>query len=62
MDIDYINDIYWIIIHLFHHIKKAKQLSESSIDEMMSLAIDLLSLLEQYKDDKYDYYPMKKQK
>ncbi len=55
MDINYINDIYWIIMHLFHHIKKAKQLSESSIDEMMSLAIDLLSLLEQYKDDKYDY-------
>ena len=42
-------------MHLFHHIKKAKQFSESSIDEMMSLAIDLLGLLEQYKDDKYDY-------
>ena len=55
MDIDYMNDLYWIIMQLSHYIRKSKKLSESTIDEMFSLTIDLLELLEQYKNDKYDY-------
>ncbi len=51
MDTDYINDIYWIIMSLSHHIRKLKKLNESNIDELITLSIDLLSLLEQYKDD-----------
>lgn len=42
-------------MNLSHHIKKAKKLNEESIDEMLSLTIDLLQLLELYKNDKYDY-------
>lgn len=54
MDIDYINDIYWLVINLSHHIRKAKKLDGSTIDEMISLTIDLLQILELYKDDKYN--------
>lgn len=56
MDIDYINDIKWLIIRLSYYIRKAKQLDESSIDEMLSLTIDLLEILELYKNDKYYDY------
>lgn len=56
LDIDYINDIKWLIIRLSYHIRKAKQLDESSIDEMLSLTIDLLEMLELYKNDKYYDY------
>ena len=56
MDIDYINDIYWIIIKLSHYIRhNNKKLNEPIIEEMLSLTIDLLQLLELYKNDKYDY-------
>lgn len=55
-DIDYINDIKWLIIRLSYRIRKAKQLDESSIDEMLSLTIDLLEMLELYKNDKYYNY------
>lgn len=54
-DIDYINEFYWIIRQLSYYVRKAKQLDESTINEMQSFAIDLLELLEQYKNDKYDY-------
>ena len=40
MDIDYINDIYWLIISLSHHIRKANSLTETSIDEMLCLTIE----------------------
>lgn len=52
-DIDYINELYWIIMKLSYYIRKSKKLSEDKIDEMESLTIDLLNLLEQYKQDKY---------
>lgn len=55
-DIDYINELYWIIRQLSYHIRKSKQLDEDTINELQSFAIDLLELLEQYKNDKYYDY------
>lgn len=56
MNIDYINDMYWLIMSLSHYSRhNNKTISESTIDEMLSLTIDLLELLEQYKNDQYDY-------
>lgn len=52
-DIDYMNELYWIIMNLSYHIRKAKKLNENKINELESLTIDLLNLLEQYKQDKY---------
>lgn len=52
-DIDYINELYFLIMKLSYYIRKSKKLSEDKIDEMESLTIDLLNLLEQYKQDKY---------
>ena len=52
-DIDYINELYWIIMKLSYYIRKSKKLSESKISEMESLTIELLDLLELYKEDKY---------
>ena len=52
-DIDYINELYWIIMKLSYYIRKSKKLSESKISEMESLTIELWDLLELYKEDKY---------
>ena len=52
-DIDYINELYWIIMKLSYYIRKSKKLSEDKINEMETLAIDLLNMLELYKQDKY---------
>ena len=52
-DIDYINELYFLIMRLSYYNRKSKKLSEDKIDEMESLTIDLLNLLEQYKRDKY---------
>lgn len=54
-DIDYINEIKWLIRELSYAIRKAKTLDEDSINEMQSFTIDLLEILEQYKNDKYYY-------
>lgn len=55
-DIDYINELYWLIMQLSLHIRKAKKLDESTINELESLTIDLLEMLELYKNDKYYDY------
>lgn len=55
-DIDYINDMYFYIIELSYHIRKTKKLNEESVNEMISLTIDLLNILQQYLDDKYSNY------
>lgn len=55
-DIDYINDMYFYIIELSYHIRKAKKLNETSVNEMISLTIDLLNILQQYLDDIYNDY------
>lgn len=52
-DIDYINELYWIIMQLSYNIRHAKELDEESINELETFSIDLLNLLEQYKQDKY---------
>lgn len=52
-DIDYINELYWIIMQLSYNIRHAKELDEKSINELETFSIDLLNLLEQYKQDKY---------
>lgn len=56
MDIDYINDMKYLILKLSYIIRHAKHLDESSIDEMLTLTIDLLQILEFYKNDKYYDY------
>ena len=52
-DIDYINELYWIIMQLSYNIRHVKKLDEESINELETFSIDLLNLLEQYKQDKY---------
>lgn len=54
---DYFNDTYWIIMNLSYNIRHNKaNMSGDTLDEMISLTIDLLGLLEQYKDDQYEIY------
>lgn len=54
IDIDYINDIKWLILHLSYIIRKSKNINEDSLNEMISFSIDLLQLLELYKSDKFE--------
>ena len=56
MDIDFISDMYWLIGMLSHHTRKAKKLNESSVDEMISFTLDLLKILELYKNYLNDEY------
>ena len=53
-DIDYINDMYFSIMELSYYIRKAKSLSELEIQNMISLTLDLLNILELYLNDKYE--------
>lgn len=55
-DIDYINEILWIIQKISYHTRKRKRLDEQTIEELLSLTIDLLEIIELYKNDKYDFY------
>lgn len=55
-DIDYINEILWIIQEISYHTRKRKKLDEHTIEELLTLAIDLLEILELYRNDKYDIY------
>ena len=54
-DIDYINEIYFYVHELSYRIRKTKTLNEDSVNEMISLSIDLLNILQQYLDDKHYY-------
>lgn len=54
-DIDYINELYYFIFELLQKARARKHLDEQSINEMISLTIQLLELLELYLDDKYEY-------
>lgn len=52
IDIDYINDMYWIIMRLSHYIRhNNNKINYSTVEEMISLTIDLLNILEQYIND-----------
>lgn len=55
-DIDYINDMYYYIMELSHRIRKTQKLNEDLANEMISYTIDLLNILQQYLDDKYNNY------
>lgn len=55
-DIDYINELNWLIYRLSYHTRKRKKLNEQIIEEMLSLTLNLLDILELYKNDKYDIY------
>lgn len=56
MDIDYINDMYYLIIELSYTIRHTKTLNEDLVNEMISLTIDLLNLMQQYLDDLHNDY------
>lgn len=52
-DIDYINEMIFYISELSYHIRKRKKLNESVVQEMISLTIQLMDILELYLNDKY---------
>lgn len=54
-DIDYINDMLYYINELSYHLRKRKSLNYDIAQQMISLTIDLLNILEIYIEDKYDY-------
>ena len=55
-DIDYINDMYYCIMELSYRIRKTQTLNEDLVNEMISYTINLLNILQQYSDDKYNNY------
>ena len=59
MKIDYINDMNFIIHQLSYSIRSVRDITEDSAQEMISLTIDLLNLLNlyinQFYNDEYDY-------
>ena len=54
-DIDYINEIVFYSFEIFKKVRKRKQLNDEVINEMISLAISLLNILELYLSDESDY-------
>ncbi len=54
-DIDYINDMIFYITELSYRIRKRKKLNESVVQEMITLTIQLMEILDLYLDDKCDY-------
>lgn len=54
-DIDYINEILYYVMELSHHIRKSKTLNEEVVQELLTLNIQLMDILELYLSDKYDY-------
>ena len=54
-DLDYINEISFYSFEIFKKVKKRKTLNEDVVNEMISLSISLLDILELFLSDKYDY-------
>lgn len=54
-DIDYINEIVFYSFEIFKKVKKRKELNDEVVNEMISLTISLLDILELYLSDEYDY-------
>lgn len=54
-DIDYINEIVFYSFEIFKKVRKRKQLNDVVVNEMISLAISLLDILELYLSDESDY-------
>ena len=54
-DIDYIKEIYFYSFEIIKKTRSRKNLNEDVVNEMISLALSLLDILELYLNDKYDY-------
>ena len=54
-DIDYINEIVFYSFEIFKKVRKRKELNDEVVNEMISLTISLLDILELYLSDEYDY-------
>ncbi len=54
-DIDYINEILYYVMELSHRIRKRKNLNEEVVQELLTLNIQLMDILELYLSDKYEY-------
>ena len=54
-DIDYINEIIFYSFEIFKKVRKRKQLNDEVVNEMISLTISLLDILELYLSDEHDY-------
>ncbi len=54
-DIDYINEILYYVMELSHRIRKRKNLNEEVVQELLTLNIQLMNILELYLSDKYEY-------
>lgn len=54
-DIDYINEIVFYSFEIFKKVRKRKQLNDEVVNEMISLTISLLDILELYLNDEFDY-------
>lgn len=54
-DIDYINEIVFYSFEIFKKVKKRKRLNDEVVNEMISLTISLLDILELYLSDESDY-------
>ncbi len=54
-DIDYINDMLFYISELSYHVRKRKTLNEDIVQDLLTLTIQLMEILELYLNDKYNY-------
>ena len=54
-DINYINEIVFYSFEIFKKVKKRKRLNDEVVNEMISLTISLLDILELYLSDESDY-------
>ncbi len=48
-DIDYINEIKWLLFRLSYHTRKRKKFNEEITDEMYLLTMEIINILELYK-------------
>lgn len=54
-DIDYINDMLFYISELSYHVRKRKTLNEDVVQDLLTLTIQLMEILELYLNDKCNY-------
>lgn len=54
-DIDYINNMLFYISELSYHVRKRKTLNEDVVQDLLTLTIQLMEILELYLNDKCNY-------
>lgn len=54
-DIDYINEMKYYVSEISYHLKNRKYLNEDIAQDLLTLAIDLMEMIELYINDKCDY-------